>query len=240
MSDMKKTARIVGALFLLSNATFLIGSTVFLEANLSGGDYLSQISANNAQVILGSLLELINGVAYLGIAVLMYPILRQRFESLALGYVALRIIEFVTQIAASIVPLLLVTLSEQSVRATGPVSQAIGELLLSARYWSYEMLYLVFCLSALVFYYMLYQTRLVPRFISVWGLLGATLVLANTVAEIFGLDMGLAVAMVTGLPMLLNELFLGGWLIVKGFSHEAVLLAPVENVGAQQGQLRPS
>lgn len=230
MNDLNKTARTVGALYLISNATFLIGSIALIETHLSAADYLVQVSTNSAQVILGSLLELINGVAYIGIAVLLFPILKHRFESMALGYVAFRIIEFVTQIAASVVPLLLVTLSEDSVRAGAPATQALGDLLLATRYWSFEILYLVFCLSALMLYYMLYQTQLVPRFISVWGLIGATLVLINTLFEILGVDLGTSISMVTGLPMLLNELFLGVWLIVKGFSPTAAIYDPAEVV----------
>jgi hypothetical protein len=77
MNTSRKTARIVGALFLFSNVTFILGAVVFIEPILSAADYLSQVSANRAQVILGVLLELINGVAYLGIGVLMFPILKQ-------------------------------------------------------------------------------------------------------------------------------------------------------------------
>ena len=239
MNDLNKTARTVGALFLISNATFLIGAMVILEPILNAQDYLLQVSANSTQVILGALLELINGVAYIGIAVLMFPILRQRFESMALGYVALRIIEFVTQLAASLVPLILVTLSEDFLSAGGPVNQAVGELLLATRYWSFETLTLVFSLSALMFYYMLYQTRLIPRFLSLWGLIGSALVLTNALFEIFGVDLGAGVGLATGLPMLLNELFLGVWLIVKGFSPDAIIYDPAEAVDSQ-GQLRTS
>jgi hypothetical protein len=237
MNNLNKTARTVGALFLISNATFLIGAMAFVEPYLNAQDYLLQISANSTQVILGALLELINGVAYIGIAVLMFPILRQRFESMALGYVAFRIIEFITQLAASIVPLLLVTLSEEFVVAGTQAPLAVGELLLATRYWSFEMLSLVFSLSALMFYYMLVQTRLVPRFLSLWGLIGSALVLTNTLFEIFGIDLG--VGLVTGLPMLLNELVLGGWLIVKGFSADAIIYDPAEAV-VKEGLLHTS
>ena len=124
-------------------------------------------------------------------------------------------------------------------RAVAPLPQALGELLLATRYWSYEMLYLVFCLSALLFYYMLYQTRLVPRFLSVWGFLGSALVLTNTLFEIFGINLGTGVGLVTGLPMLLNELFLGIWLIIKGFNPEAIIYDSDEAV-VNQGQLSTS
>jgi hypothetical protein len=237
--NLNRTARIVGALYLISNATFLIGATVFLEPFLTAQDTLVQIGANGSQIALGALLEIINGVAYIGIAALMFPILKQRFESMALGYFAFRIIEFVTQIAASIVPFLLVALSGAMVGAGAPISQAIGELLLATRYWTYEILYFVFCLSALMFYYMLYQTKLVPRFLSVWGLIAAALVLFNTLFELFSIDLGTAVAMVTGLPMLLNELFLGVWLIVKGFNPAAEIMDSA-GVPAKEAQLRVS
>jgi hypothetical protein len=172
----------------------------------------------------------------------MFPLFRRRFESMALGYVSLRIIEFITQIAASIVPLLLLSLGKEFVNSgmQDPAAyEAIGASLLATRYWSYETLYLVFCLSALLFYTMLYRTKLVPRFVSVWGLIAATLVLINTLLEWFGINLGDAFSMVTGLPMLLNELFLGVWLLIKGFSPEADLY-PSPSLAAGQGRLSPT
>jgi hypothetical protein len=80
MDSARSTARIVGALFLLSNATFIVGAFAFIESTLGAPDYLTLASANRAQVVLGVLLELANGVAYVGIAVLMFPILSTRFR----------------------------------------------------------------------------------------------------------------------------------------------------------------
>jgi hypothetical protein len=220
MNTNRKTARIVGALFLFSNVTFILGAVVFVEPILGAADYLSQVSANRAQVILGVLLELINGVAYLGIAVLMFPVLKQRFESMALGYVGFRIIEFVMQTLSDLSPLSLVTLSEEFVRAGAPAAssfQALGTLLLAERSWAFQMVSITFGLSALMFYYTLHQSKLVPRFISIWGLLGAAVVLANTTLDMFSLTVPNL-----GVLMLLNELFLGVWLIVKGFNSSAI------------------
>ena len=90
-----------------------------------------------------------------------------------------------------------------------------------------------------MFYYMLYQTKLVPRFLSVWGFIGAALVLTNTIFEIFGLNLGTGIGLLTGLPMLLNELFLGGWLIMKGFNPDAVIVDPHQE-DADQAQLSTS
>jgi hypothetical protein len=216
------TARIVGALFLFSNVTFILGAFVFVEPILSAPDYLTLVSANRTQVILGALLELINGVAYLGIAVLMFPILKPRFQSMALGYVGFRIIEFVMQTLSDLSPLSLVTLSEEFVRAGAPGAssfQTLGTLLLAERYWAFQMVSITLGLGALMLYYMLYRSRLIPRFISVWGLIGATTVLTTTMLDIFALSVSPGIGLVLGLPMLLNELFLGVWLIIRGFNQ---------------------
>ena len=224
MNANRKTARIVGALFLVSNVTFILGAVVFVEPILGAPDYLSLVSPNRAQVILGVLLELINGIAYLGIAVLLFPILKQRFESMALGYVGFRIIEFVMQTLSDLSPLSLLTLSEEFVRAGAPAAssfQALGTLLLAERSWAFQMVSITFGLGALLFYTMLYPSKLIPRFISIWGLLGATVVLANTMFDMFSLTVPNL-----GVLMLLNELFLGVWLIVKGFNPSAIVSEP--------------
>jgi len=223
MNTSRKTAIMVGALFLFSNVTFLLGAFVFVEPILGAPDYLTLASANRTQVVLGALLELVNGIAYVGIAVLVFPILRQRFESMALWYVGFRIIEFVMQILSDISPLSLLKLSEEFVRAGAAASssfQAVGTLLLAERYWAFQMVTFALVLGALMFYYMLYQSRLVPRFISVWGFIGAIAVLATAMLDTFGISPGSLEFL--GVLMLLNELFLGVWLIVKGFNPSAI------------------
>jgi len=166
------------------------------------------------------LLELMNGIAYIGIAVLMFPILRQQNVSLALGYFGFRIIEFAMQIASDISPLSLLTLSERFVSEGAPEASSfknLGALLLAERHSAFLMVMLTFGLGALLFYYLLYQSKLMPRFISIWGLIAATVVLADLILNMLGLNPG----QFLGVPMLLNELFLGAWLIVKGFNQPA-------------------
>jgi hypothetical protein len=225
MNARNRTARIVGACFLFSNVTFLLGAFAFVEPIVGAPDYLTLASANRTQVISGALLELANGVAYLGIAVLMFAILRRRFRSMALWYVGFRIIEFVMQTLSDLSALSLVTLSEEFVRAGAAEAssfQAAGTVLLAQRSWSFQMVSITLGLGALLFYTMLYRTKLIPRFISVWGLIGALAVLTTTMLDIFALSVGPAIGLVLGLPMLLNELFLGVWLIIRGFNPSAV------------------
>ena len=219
MNSNKTTAKIVGALFLTSNITFILGAAALVEPILSAPDFLTLASANRAQLMLGVLLELINGIAYIGIAVLMFPILKQRFESLALGYLAFRLLEFVMQIASDLSPITLLTLNDTFLGAGAADSlHASATLLLAQRQSAFLMVSLTFGLGALLFYYMLYQTELIPRIIALWGFIGAALVLVSFAADMFGLSLSSDLQALLGLPMLLNEVFLGLWLIIRGFN----------------------
>jgi hypothetical protein len=215
----RNTARIVGACFLISNVVFILGALFFIEPILTDPDYLTLASANRAKLVVGVLLEITNAVAYLGIAVLMFPVLKQRFESLALGYIGFRTIEFVMQILTGLSPLKLISLSEKSlvVGASAASSyEAAGAAVLAERTWAFQMVSITLVLGALLFYSMLYRTKLIPRVISIWGLIGAIGVLVNAVVDMLGLSM-----VNMGVLMLLNEVFLGIWLIVKGFESSA-------------------
>ena len=231
MKTYRKTATLVGSAYLFSNITFILGAIVMVESILGSPDYLSLILANRAQLVLGVLLSFINGLSYVGIAVLLFPILKRRFESLALAYVGFRVVEFITQILADVSPLALLTLAENT-NQTGAV-QGLGALLLAERFWAFQMLNLIFSLSALLLYAMLLRSRLIPGFISIWGLLAAALVLFNTVIGWFSPDLGETLGMVTGLPMLLNEVFLGIWLIVRGFSPSTTAIEPARRLALE-------
>ena len=231
MKTYRKTATLVGSAYLFSNITFILGTIVMVEAVLGSPDYLSVISAGRAQIALGVLLSFANGLAYVGIAVLLFPILRPRFESLALAYFGFRVVEFITQILADVSPLALLTLAEDP-SGVGAV-QGLGALLLAERFWAFQMLNLIFSLSAVLLYAMLLRSRLIPGFISIWGLIAAALVLLNTVLGWFSPDLGASLGMTTGLPMLLNEVFLGIWLIVRGFSPSATVIEPARQLALE-------
>ena len=231
MKTYRKTATLVGSAYLFSNITFILGTIVMVEAILGSPDYLSLILANRAQVVLGVLLSFANGLAYVGIAVLLFPILKPRFESLALADVGFRVVEFITQILADVSPLALLTLAGNTSQ-TGAM-QGLGALLLAERFWAFQMLNLIFSLSAVLLYAMLLRSRLIPGFISVWGLIAAALVMSNTALGWFSPDLGETLGMVTGLPMLLNEVFLGIWLIVRGFSPSATAIEPARQLALE-------
>jgi len=221
MNSIKTTSRIIGALFLTLMLAYTLGAILLVDPILDSPDYLGDISVNKVRVITGVFLELINGLAYVGIAVLVFPIIKQFNESLALGYLGFRLIEFAMQIVSDISPLILTTLSQEflSAELTDTSSiQATGSLLLAQRYWANQMVFITYGLGAMIFYYVLYKTKLIPRFLSVWGLIGAPLVLINTILEIYGFNPGLFL----GAQMGLNEIVLGIWLVVKGFNPSVI------------------
>jgi hypothetical protein len=143
--------------------------------------------------------------------------LRKQNEALALGYVAARIVEGVLFIVAVLAILTLWTLSQKYVEAGAPDAsyfQTLGELLLAVRYWAYNVLWpVIIGLGSLMFYYLLYQSKLIPRWLSVWGLIGAPLFPVSWLS-LFG-------PKISGpflLPLVANEMVLAVWLIVKGFN----------------------
>jgi hypothetical protein len=222
MSTNKRTARIVGALFLMAMVTSLMGG-IWLESVLSTPDYLTTVSANQMQVIIGVLLELTNAAAVVGIAVVLFPVLKKYGEASALGYVGFRVVEATILIAAVVSPLLLVTLSQEYVTAGASDAaylQTLGTLIAAARAHMAALLVPIFFgLGALLLYSLLYRSRLVPRFISIWGFIAVVALLAWNLSESFG--MHISAGMVFGLPIILNEIFLGFWLVIRGFSSPA-------------------
>ena len=151
----------------------------------------------------------------------MFPILKKRSESLALGYVGARIFEgFADVVIYGIGPLLLLTLSREFVNAVAPVAsyfQTSGALLLGLFDWSSVPENFPYGLGALILNNFLYRSKLIPRWLSVWGLIGATLMLATGVIRMFDPSLIYGV-----LPILVNEMVLAIWLIVKGFNSSAI------------------
>jgi hypothetical protein len=221
VNSSRTTARIVGVLFLTAMVGSLVGGVVFVEPFLTAPDYLTAISENETRVIIGVFLELINGISVLGIGAFMFPILRRHDEYAALGYLGLRIVESVFCCVIVISPLSLTRLSQayaQAGAADAAYYQAAGALSIAERASVAGLLIPVFLgLGALLFYRALYQFRLLPRFISIWGFVGAALILALNVLLTFGVEVG-SIGLALALPIISNEIFLGIWLIAKGFN----------------------
>jgi len=219
MNSTRKTAIIVGVLFIIVMVSTII-SGVFL-GSIRDPDYLTAVSANENQVLIGVLLMLALVASVVAIPIVMFPILKKHSESLALGYVGARIFEGIADaVIYGISPLLLLTLSRDFVKAGIPDAsyfQTSGALLLAVHDWSNVLENFPYGLGALIFSYLLYKSKLIPRFLSVWGLIGATLMLATGLLRMFDPSL-----IYLALPILVQEMVLAVWLIVKGFNSSAI------------------
>ena len=195
MKSTKRIAVIVGLLFLVSTLTFMIGSNQIRS-------FLIDVSQNKSPLFLGVFLEIICGVAVVGIGVLMFPILKLFKKRLALGYVIFRIIECTIIIVGGIYLLSLLEFM-----------------------WKYEMIIFVFtALGGLIFSYLLYLSKLVPRYLSGLGIIGYLMLFLGVVLDMFSIfNINDGAGMLLYLPGGLFELFLPIWLFIKGFNSSAIV-----------------
>ena len=217
----RKTAIYVGVLFIIATVAAVI-SVVFL-GSLGDADLLLSISENKTKIIIGALLDLIGAGAFVGLSVVIYPVLKKFNERIALGYVVARVIEAVPFIIANISLLSLITLSLEYIQAaasdvTSYLPIATG--FLAVYDWAQLIGPRIFAsLAAIPFYYLLYQSKLLPRWIPVWGLIGAPLYFASGLIGLFDLvDPFSPILIILFLPAALLEMVLAVWLIVKGFN----------------------
>jgi Domain of unknown function (DUF4386) len=226
MNSSRKIAIIAGVLFIIATVAALL-STVFTKPILDATDYLIKISANENRIAIGALFRFIAAAASAGIAISLYPILKKYNQGLALGSVGFRIIEGMLGIVSVICLLLLTTLSQQFVTAGALDSsyfQNTGVLIKAVRDWMGNVAgLLAFGLGALMYYYIFFQTKLVPRWLSGWGLIGIILIIVTSMLVMFRVVGPMSTTQVVlAVPIGLQEMVLAVWLIVKGFNPSVI------------------
>lgn len=227
MSTNRKNARWGGVFYIMATVApiLTIPFIGFLGGIVAGEpipDYLIHVSANERQIIIGMLIELMWALAVVGIIVTLFPILKKYNETLALGFSSLRFIEAISTIAHILIGLSLLTFSQKYAAAGFPDDayfQTTGTLFLAARDWSFLIgSGLVWSLSALILNFLLYQKKLIPRWLSVWGFVGAAVSFVNYLPQFFGIDS----IEVLFIPIAVQEMVFAVWLIVKGFNSSAI------------------
>ena len=180
MNTNKKNAVVVGILILVAYS--ILGTN------------------NPDQKLLGMFLEIISGLAVIGISLLMFPYLKPYGKTLSLWYLTLKSVEGILMLIAGV--LFLIHTSS----------------LLELREQIYLIHGYVFAIPALIFYYLLFQSKIIPRWLSVWGLIASVLLVIVNLLEFMGIISGMEVLY---LPIVLNEIVLAIWLITKGFNSTA-------------------
>ncbi len=221
----RRTEILVASLWLLT-AFGAIAGTALMNSVLNAPDYLTTVFPKSITVISGMLLWLINDFGIVLIGVLMYPILKRHCESMALAYVSMRIFESIFLIVGVIFAMLFIALSQSVIKAgaTDVTSyQAIGSVLKQAEYWFMTPMQLLpLGLGGVILTSILYQTKLVPRFISVVGLIGYAWLVPLAILSLLGVTLPGALGSVLAIPVAVFEIILMPiWLYTKGFNDFA-------------------
>ena len=218
MDSTRKIAVTAGVVFIIATVAVLLAG-VFVP-DLTGPDYLTSLSAHAGQVGAGALLFLIAYFASAGIAVVMYPVMKTWSAGLALGSVIFRAIEAVFYMVALVCLLSLVTLGGQFTAAGAADQaslQAVGDLLLSLRQHASLAAVFAFSVGAFMYYYLFLQSRLIPRWLSGFGIAAILSMLAACVLALFS-DNPVSGYIPLAFPIFLQEMVLAVWLIVRGFA----------------------
>jgi len=218
MSADRKAAVGIGVLYIIGTVGMVL-SVVVTSGVLSGSAYLAQIAAEPNRVALGALFMLVAGLALAMVPVVFWPIGRRYNETLAMGYVVFRgALETIFYVITALLWLLLIALS------TRPDAAPLARFVRTTETVMWDQLQAIpFVLGGLMFYVLLYRSRLVPRWLSVWGLVGAALYIVAPLGGMFGHSVGFFMG-----PLALQEMVMAVWLIAKGFNPTAI---PAESAG---------
>ena len=215
----KLYSKLIGGLFLAGFLVYGLGEGL-VNSVVGGPDFLSTVSAHKTILVLGAFLMLLNVGVDVGKGVLFFPILERHGKRTALAYLATMIVEVVLLAVGVLSLLMIVPLAEQAADA-GPAgagwAQALGSLAVQANTMAYQVAEMCLAVGCVFLCWLLLRTGLVPRPLAILGLIGYPILAAGTIAELFGIHIGLILTIPGGL----FELALAFWLLIKGFNPQA-------------------
>ncbi len=227
MSQDRRAALTAGLLYVLG----MVAGMLSVAPSVDGQDYLIKAAASETQVMWAASSQVLMVVAYVGVAIVLYPLLRRHSEGVALGFVGFRVIAGTFVFIGAFILLLLPTVSREFVNSGAlPASgfQTLGGLLRTGRdLVNHVGMILALSFGALLFYSLLFRTKIVPRWLSVWGLVGAALAIVASLLIVFRI-VGVVTTTYLALtiPMGVQELVLAIWLVARGFDQSAMDAAP--------------
>ena len=234
MKTNRKTTVIVGTLFIIGTVSGILAGA-FTASIRAGSTYPLNVDASETQWIIGTLFTLLMGLSLAMVPVLLYPIFRKHNEVLAFGSVLFRgIFENVVGETLLVISMfLLLTVSEiygKTGAADASNFQTLGSMLIAAGDWIPQIGGIVFSVGTLMFFALFYQTRLIPRWLSGWGIIGAVLYpIAKIVSMLSPLhlapDIGVGIGLLL-VPTAIQEMVFAVWMIVKGFKPTAIAPEP--------------
>jgi hypothetical protein len=227
MSSLRRTALIVGVLFVITYITSIAAKLAFYPPMFDNADYMVN-GAGDTRLLWGAFSEVILIIANIGTAVAIYPVLRRAYPAMSLGFVTARVMESVFIAVGVLSVLTTVSMrqdyagaSEAESAGLSPVSHAFGALY----EWTFQLGpgFVVGVGNGLLLGWMMWRSGLVPRRLALLGLVGGPLVCLSGAAVIFGvIEGGSAWQLIASIPEFFWELSFGVYLIVKGFKPSPV------------------
>lgn len=223
MNSNRKTAIIAGILILIG----MVSGMLSIVPSVESTDYLTEVFANKNQVLSGAFFQFTLVPIYIGYALVLYPIIRKYNKSLAIGFVSFRIIAGVFQIVGVIALPIFILLSQEFLESSAPdllYLQFFGDALKLGRDLANHVgVMLATGLGNLILFYVLFKTKLIPRWLSSWGLIGNTLAMLASFLILFRLIDVISPHFIgLTIPLVLQEIVLAIWLIVKGFNASEI------------------
>ena len=235
MDSNRKTALSAGVLFIIATAASLAGSALYGPI-LNDPDRLLRVGASASSLAGGVLLQLVAAGASVGIAIALYPVLKQWGPAQALGSVVFRTLEAAMYAIGAVSLMALLPLGHQF--AGSAVTErasltALSEVLLGVREAAAVAGVLAFIVGALLYYWLLYRSNLVPRWLSGWGIAALFLMMAACLLALFN-QRPVTSYVILAAPIGVQEMVLAVWLIVRGFSSAALGSIPMQPPTATQ------
>lgn len=226
MREHRAAATTAGILYIIGTVAGVLSKVVALAPVSDADDPLAAAAQHSNAVATAALLVLVMGFSLAFVPVVLFPVLRRVDEVLAIGYVVIRgAVETACYIVAAVSLLLLLPLGEVVAAGSGTASPAgvrLGNVLVDSADIG-AVTALVFCLGGVMFYVLLYRSRLVPRWISTWGLAAIPLYVAAYVLAMYGvIDTDSATQSSLYTPLAVQEMVLAVWMIARGFRPAAV------------------
>jgi hypothetical protein len=217
MSENKKVGLIVGILYIIGTVSGIM--SVVITGRIDNlNEYFIQIASKNNQYVLGTLFILCMGFSLAFIPIIIYPILKNQNKILAVGYVIFRgALETAIYITIFVCMLLLLEISKNIKEF-----ENIGFLVFKLRELLTLALVFVFSIGALIFYTGLYKSKLLPHWLSLWGIIAIILHFTTGLFQIFGiLTEESFLTNVMNFPIFFQEIVMAIWLIIKGLNSDS-------------------
>lgn len=231
MDTYRTNSVMAGILYFMGTVFGILGGVIGGEVltslisgnSLAGAEVLSLVAANASRLTGGAFLTLLMGISLVAMTVFLYPVFRRDSEELAMGMVLFRgVLEGTLYIVTTLGILTLVALGNEYMAsgADSAALQSVGNVLYQFQDLKAPVSTIVFLIGATCIYLSFYRTRLIPRWLAVWGLIGVVPYMAYALLHFFHMDTGYGVYL--QLVLAPQELVMAVWLIVKGFNPSAV------------------